>query len=92
MNERGHIKELIYTIEKNFYKKKIKYEIIIIDDKSMSQSHSSIELVSRIDKIKSQFIEYYESTIDLWLQNEAEDDIILLKDFSILPATAAKVN
>jgi hypothetical protein len=60
-------------------------KIIIIDDKSISQSHSSIELVSKIDEIKSQFIEYYESTIELWSQNASEDDIILLKDFSVNP-------
>ena len=60
-------------------------KIIIIDDKSMSQSHSSIELISRLDEIKSSYIEYYESTINLWLQNESEDDVELLKDFTNYP-------
>jgi dolichol-phosphate mannosyltransferase len=47
LNERGHIKDLIFAIEKNFYKKKIKYEIIIIDDNS---SDGTIKEVKSIKK------------------------------------------
>ena len=47
LNERGHIKELILAIEKNFSKKKIKYEIIIIDDNS---SDGTIKEVQSIKK------------------------------------------
>jgi hypothetical protein len=60
-------------------------KIIIIDDKALGQSHSSIEAISRLDKIRSGYLEYYESTIDLWAQNELGDDLKLLKDFSAYP-------
>lgn len=60
-------------------------KIIIIDDKSIGQSFSSIEVISSLDETISVYIEYYESTTDLWLQNESEDDLKLLKDFSSYP-------
>jgi len=60
-------------------------KIIIIDDKALGQSHSSIEAISRLDNIRSGYLEYHDSTINLWAQNELEDDIKLLKDFSAYP-------
>jgi dolichol-phosphate mannosyltransferase len=43
LNEQGHIKELIYNIEKNFFKKKIKYEIIVIDDNSIDETAKQVK-------------------------------------------------
>jgi dolichol-phosphate mannosyltransferase len=47
LNEQGHIKELIYNIEKNFLKKKIKYEIIVIDDNSIDQTAKQVKSLKK---------------------------------------------
>ena len=47
LNEQGHIKELINNIEKNFYKQKIKYEIIVIDDNSADQTVKEVKSINK---------------------------------------------
>ena len=43
LNENGHIIKLINSIQKNFNNKKIKYEVIVVDDNSVDGTINTIK-------------------------------------------------